>query len=137
MSNIEWVENYTLGITEIDNQHKELVAITDRLFQAIMDDKGEEVLLETLKAIADYATYHFDFEESLLREHDFPHAELEEHIAEHDKLKSQVAEFIEEYSMNPSAMDVSLFGFLRSWTDEHMRQTDSGYVHYLLQRGVR
>jgi len=137
MKSIEWVENYTLGINEIDDQHKELVAITDRLFQAIMADHGEDVLLETLKDIADYATYHFDFEEKLLREHEFPQNELAEHIAEHEKLKRQVAGFIEEYTEDPSAMDVSLFGFLRSWTDEHMRQTDSGYVEYLVNRGVK
>lgn len=136
MDHIQWAETYTLGIAEIDNQHRQLVAITDRLFQAIMDEKGEVVLLDILNDIKEYATYHFDYEEKLLRQNGYPLAELGGHIEEHEKLKKQVAGFIEEYESDPAVMDVSLFGFLRSWTDEHMRQTDSEYVTFLQAKGV-
>lgn len=64
MDHIQWAETYTLGIAEIDEQHRQLVAITDRLFQAIMDEKGEVVLLDILNDIKEYATYHFDYEEN-------------------------------------------------------------------------
>ena len=58
---IEWNDEYLLGILEIDNQHKKLVAIANELFD-ITTGNSEVYKLEmskVLKKLTDYTVYHF------------------------------------------------------------------------------
>lgn len=136
MNTIEWYDSYSVGIKEIDQQHMELVAITNKLFQAIMGERGHVVLLDILRELERYVAYHFDYEEHLLREHGYPELSLKEHAEEHELLKRQVQDFITDYAQHGDTMDVDVFGFLRTWTDEHLGQSDSEYSGYLHSKGV-
>jgi hemerythrin-like metal-binding protein len=136
MEGIEWAEIYSVNVKAIDTQHKKLVAITNNLFQSIMDENGDEIVLDVLHELSKYAAYHFDFEEQLMREHGYPAVALHEHIQEHEALKQQVYEFIEECASSSEALDLSVFAFLRTWMDEHLRQTDALYKDFFKEKGV-
>ena len=136
MGSIAWTETYTVGVKAIDEQHMELVAITNNLFQAIMDETGRDIVLDVLHELVKYAVHHFDYEEQLMREHGYPAVELHDHIQEHEALKQQVHVFIEECSRCSETMDVAVFAFLRTWMDEHLRQTDVLYKNFFEERGV-
>jgi len=131
MGTIEWIEEYSVGDRKIDEQHKAFVAVTNKLFQAIMKEQGNEVLLDILEELEVYTTYHFGYEEHVMREKGYPDEELREHIAEHNALKKRLTGFINEYTENGEYMDVTVFDFLRSWTDEHLSQTDMKYKRYV------
>lgn len=131
MNTIQWAEGDSVGNKEIDRQHKELVSLTNKLFQAILEDRGYEVVLGVLYELQQYAAYHFDYEEKLLIACDYPAIELKEHMDEHTNLKKQVNDFISEFSAYGDTLDIKVFDFLRSWTDEHLSQTDMKYRDYL------
>ena len=130
MGVFEWNQVHSVGVEAIDDQHKRLLAITDRLFEAIMAGKGFEELLGFLHEMRDYAEYHFQFEEDLLAENGFPEAEIRAHAREHAALKAQVDEFIDGFSPNSETMDIEVFDFLRDWTTEHLGGTDMEYKDF-------
>jgi hemerythrin-like metal-binding protein len=129
---IEWHESHSVGVPSIDEQHKRLVALTNRLFLAIMNEAGETVLESVLNDLADYAVYHFTHEEELLRRHGYPEELLAEHRTEHKDLTDRVHEYIARYREAPSNLDLSVYVFLRDWTTEHMSRSDSKYSEFLM-----
>ena len=132
MQEIEWHESHSVGVPSIDEQHKRLMAMTNRLFQAIMDEAGEAVLEGILNELADYAAYHFTHEEELLRMHGYPEDLLAEHEAEHQALTNEVHRYIALYRQDPANLDLSVYVFLRDWTTEHMSRSDSEYSEFLV-----
>jgi len=132
MQEIEWHESHSVGVPSIDKQHKQLVALTNRLFLAIMDEAGEKVLEGILNDLADYAAYHFTHEEELLRMYDYPGDLLAEHEAEHKALTDEVYRYIDLYRQDPANLDLSVFVFLRDWTTEHMSRSDALYSEFLV-----
>ena len=72
MTIIGWKEVYETGILALDNEHRELVAAVNRLFEAVRDKRGDEVLTETLGTLEDYVLKHFQNEERLLEQYKYP-----------------------------------------------------------------
>lgn len=67
ITKIEWNDSYLLGVPEIDQQHKHLIAIANELYDVAT---GDESVYETkmpviLKKLTDYTVYHFSMEEPL------------------------------------------------------------------------
>ncbi|XXJ21013.1 bacteriohemerythrin [Desulfovibrio caledoniensis] len=132
MQEIEWHESHSVGVPSIDEQHKRLMALTNRLFQAIMNEAGEAALEGILNELADYVSYHFTHEEELLRKYGYPEDLLTEHEAEHKALTDEVHRYIALYRKDPANLDLSVYVFLRDWTTEHMSRSDSEYSEFLV-----
>jgi len=124
MHEIEWHDSHSVGVPSIDDQHKRLLALTNRLFLAIMGEIGEMALGDILNDLADYAVSHFTHEEGLLRKHGYPEDLLAEHMAEHKALTDQVLHYIARYREDPANLDLS--------ATEHMARSDSRYSEFLM-----
>lgn len=133
---IEWTDDLSVGVESIDEQHKQLVSITNKLFQAILDDKGKTIVMEVLDELRQYIDHHFSYEEELLQRYAYPTKRLVEHIAEHRALSQQVQTFITGIEKSES-LDLEVFDFLRDWTTEHLNTTDRQYADYLCTCGAQ
>lgn len=131
----EWKEKYLLGITGIDNQHKELVAVTGRLFAAMQSGAGKDVLDTTLSELILYTRKHFLTEEMLLANYDYP--EMEAHKAEHRALTEDVLRYQRDFRSGNTGLSIELLTFLRDWLETHICQSDRNYAVYLRHKGVR
>lgn len=92
---VEWREHLSVGVTRIDNQHKELFRRFNALMTAINQGDGAEQVLEVLNFLDDYTKNHFRDEEQLMVEYRYSH--LEYHRQEHaqfcrdlEKLKNRI-----------------------------------------------
>ena len=90
MAVISWKEIYETGIATLDNEHRALVAEINRLYEAIRDKRGDEVLGEILTMLESYTVNHFQHEEKLMAEYHYPG--LEEHQRAHQELIDAVQE---------------------------------------------
>ena len=45
---VEWIDRFNLGIHQIDEQHKRLVAIMNKICNALNEGRGNEVRCETV-----------------------------------------------------------------------------------------
>lgn len=92
----EWKQEFATGVSEIDNQHKELFARFDRFLRATDEGKGGEEVERLIGFLSDYTRSHFALEEELQARFAYPHFSLhrEEHRAflkELDGLKKKMA----------------------------------------------
>lgn len=129
-----WDDALSVGVAEVDRQHKVLIELLNLLHSSSTAGKGNETLRKVLADLAGYTVDHFAFEEKMLAEHGYP--ELPEHKDSHEKLKGRVVEFKESFDAGRSELGVELFMFLRSWLNGHIRGSDRHYGRYLNSVGV-
>lgn len=131
----EWKEKYVLGIAELDAQHKALVDLINRLFVAMQNGVGKDLVGETLNELVDYARRHFMTEEILMDNYGFDG--LEEHAREHRRFSEEVQRFRDAFDAGNTGITIQLLTFLRNWLDDHICRTDHAYAPYLKERGAR
>ena len=83
MSWIEWSPECNVNINKIDEQHKKLVGIINKLYEALADEtRIKELIRKVIEDLLDYTKYHFGTEEDLMRNSGHPN--FLKHKAEHD-----------------------------------------------------
>jgi len=106
-TNISWSDSYLLGDPVIDQEHKQLFKLTEKLFHCSNDET--EVLI-ILKELIKYTKFHFAHEEQFMRSIDFKY--LEEHKKLHreivDKLEANIVD-IKLLSPKDFAKKLALF----------------------------
>ena len=122
MSLFEWDDNFLVGHTEIDAQHKRLFQLADELHAAMAAGKGKQVLSQTLASLISYTKVHFASEERLMQRYNY--AEYPAHKAEHDKLTAQVVDFQNDFNAGRSVLSIDLMQFLKNWLAHHIGKTD-------------
>lgn len=134
--NIAWSDDLGLGVTEIDNQHKELFNRFGKLASACSEGKGKEEVLRLLLFLEDYIKEHFAAEEKLQMRHGYPHYAA--HKAEHTKFISDVAKLETEFRMEGATLSLVILTnkTLSSWLIQHIKRTDMEFASYLREAGV-
>jgi len=74
---IVWTSAMGVGIPEIDEQHKKLIDLINSVEQAMKLGQGREMLGNWLRALANYALFHFQAEEAYMQQVSYP--QVEEH----------------------------------------------------------
>ncbi|WFS61065.1 bacteriohemerythrin [Pseudodesulfovibrio thermohalotolerans] len=126
---IVWDDSIATGIDLIDDQHKELVKLINRLNSAMLQGKGKAVIGETLEELRRYTTFHFNQEETLFEKYGY--SETDEHKSVHRELLGQVSEFIDKFESGQTAMSRDLFYFLKDWLVNHIQGVDKRYVPHI------
>lgn len=126
-----WNEKLVLGIDTIDEQHKKLVDLMVTSKNLVMDvedgiDCYDEIVT-VLKELADYAVYHFSYEEELLEKIDYE--EFIPHRMEHKLFIKKVSNFMStDLDENQIEKIEEINHFLLDWISKHILDTDSKYV---------
>ncbi len=129
-----WGDRLKIGITSVDDQHKELVAMVNELHKAMKVRMGAREAGQILERLADYTVYHFKFEEDLFEEHGYP--EQDAHKKIHKDLVAKVVEFKQEFEEGKAALSMELMEFLTDWLRDHIMKTDTDYVPFFKEKGV-
>lgn len=135
MAVIEWKDVYETGIVALDKEHRGLVEEINRLYEAVRDKRGEEILGDILNMLTAYTVDHFQHEEKLMAEYGFPG--LEEHRTIHQELIERVQEMKSRAESGNEDLARELLKFLRVWVLEHIIDVDKQYGPFLESRGGR
>jgi len=132
----EWTDDLSVGIEEIDVQHKILVGLVNRLYdETIVHQATAEVLDGILNELVEYTVIHFAVEESLFRIFDYPATEI--HTRHHDELKAQVLDLQAKVKRGEVTINTKLLVFLKNWLQHHILEEDKLYGPFLVQQGVK
>jgi len=126
---IEWNEKFLTKIEKIDEQHKVLVDIINKLHHDIVIKKDASLINELLMDLKIYTINHFSTEEKLLKKYNYP-AE-KEHIEEHQKFINKVSENLFDVSAANLAKGYRLIEFLKGWITDHVLIHDMEYVSHI------
>ncbi|MCG8642773.1 MAG: bacteriohemerythrin [Desulfobacterales bacterium] len=129
-----WSDKLMTGLSQVDDQHKELVKMINELHRAMKMRLGNRETGQILARLADYTVYHFGYEQQLFDAHAYP--DRENHSAVHDRLVEQVLEYKKEHDQGKAALSMDLMHFLTDWLKDHILKTDMQYVPYLREKGV-
>jgi hemerythrin len=126
---IEWSDDLSVGVDVLDNHHKRLIELMNRLHD-VLRTNDEDVVGGVLGELIRYTYYHFGEEERLMEERAYP--DLEAHRQSHRIIAHHVREMEAEYDANPrSLVAAELFEFLSDWLIHHIRNEDSRYTQAL------
>lgn len=127
MQCVIWNDRFEVGINIIDEQHKGLVDIMNKLCDSLDQGTEKEVIQDVLKELSDFAVSHFGTEEKYFKE--FNYEKTEEHIAEHNKFKEKI-ESLKKDCDEKSCSNVSTdaMAYLGEWFAEHVLKFDRDYV---------
>jgi len=94
---VMWKDEYSVGVPDIDKQHKKLFDSISNLEKLVNDDIFEGPEIERLlKFLGAYVQTHFTFEENCMRQHKCPVAAKNK--AAHDKFLQYYTEFNTEFA---------------------------------------
>ena len=127
-----WGRRLELGIPEVDDQHRELVAMINSLHRAMRLKKGSREAEPILAGLAEYTVYHFGFEEKLFDTHGYP--ETLAHKKIHKDLVAKVTAFKKEFEQGRAALSMDLMNFLTDWLKHHIMETDKAYTPFLKEK---
>lgn len=129
MAVLQWTEGMSVGVPELDADHKELIKIINQLAESSEDAARATAIRQCLFALLRYAEYHFAREEKVLAACHYP--EVREHKLEHRDFVAQVNELHRRFDENPddalAVVNDDLLGFLRDWLNHHILIEDMAY----------
>jgi hemerythrin len=131
---VAWSGTLSVGVQEIDEQHKELVGLLNELHRAVVEHHGSAACADILRRLAEYTRIHFAVEESLMRILAYP--EFERHKGEHDALIAQVKQLQAKLAEGKATITFELLHFLKVWLTRHIQASDRRYGAYFLERGI-
>ena len=132
---IEWSSALSVGIEEIDAQHKVLVDLLNQVHEAIQQRHGVEVTNKIVERLGEYTRIHFAVEESLMRILHYP--EYERHKDEHDRLIEQLNGLRAKIEEGKNSISFELAHFLKVWLTKHIMESDMRYSPYFLEQGIK
>ncbi len=132
---VVWKDEYSVGIQTIDDDHRKLLDLINRLQMAVHYNNGESFEREAMKELIDYTKYHFSREENFMEECDYPG--FAEHKKEHELMVEQLNGMLTRYEGLGPAVIEKVADFLQEWLIQHIYGSDQKYAPYLRQKGMK
>lgn len=129
-----WIADYTVGVREIDDDHRRLFALAQTMHRAMLDGKSKAILEELLSHLLDYTSYHFTHEERLMARIGYPG--LRQHQREHEHLRSKVRAMQDRAAFGEVTMTIEVMLFLMEWLKRHTAGSDRRIGEHLEASGV-
>ena len=123
---IVWTSRYETAVAEIDNQHKKLVELINRLFDSISANDKQVILNQIFTELVNYTVYHFKFEEDLMQKHGY--VDFKKHKEAHSLFVEKVNFYASKLSVSDNKMLLELINFLREWLLNHILLADKEMV---------
>lgn len=125
MALVNWSDEYSVGVSMLDQQHQHLISMLNELNDAMLQGKGRDVVQGLLGRLLQYTRVHFSTEESLMSRWGYP--ELKAHQAEHERLTRKAMEFKAKFDGGYTMITVQLLSFLKEWLVSHILGMDKQY----------
>ena len=118
---ISWNDEMSVGIPEIDEDHKKLLGLIHELNQSITYRKSVDEIKNRVQFIVADAERHFSLEERLFKEMNYPDTEV--HAANHAQAL---------LSLKSIMNDFEPYGHDSGWVDASLRIRDilMGHIQY-------
>jgi hemerythrin len=135
MEKIIWNESLSVGVAEIDRQHKQLVNILNQLIAMDgLSSVDSELISDTLTRMTDYADYHFSSEERFMQKYGYP--EFATHRQEHVSFMRKTAELSMGTMAYKKTVPTEMLEYLKTWLVNHIMVSDMQYKQFFQEKGV-
>ncbi len=132
---IKWDDKFSVGISIIDDEHKEFINIINKaIFVKEHNDNPEEVR-EVLYEMVKYSHTHFSMEEDYMLKFKFPEYQL--HRNEHLNFTESTNISFDILVRSDYQIANEILGFLKQWLVNHIQGTDTKYIDCFKKNGLK
>ena len=132
---ITWKKNLSVGVADIDEDHKRLIRMINRLFGAALSPDPGQILRNVLDELTHYVILHFNREQEQMDHLNYPF--YHEHFGEHAKLIEAVGQFKNNLESGLACcLEEEIEHALRDWLITHIQQHDKQLGQFLNERGI-
>jgi hemerythrin len=132
---IAWRDEFSVDIQEIDEQHKCLVSLINKLYEALARKDNQATIVEVFEELVRYTRVHFSVEECLMRL--FAYEGYEQHKKIHDKIADRVELLHAQFKVGDQSVGMELLYFLKDWLTDHIQRVDKSFAGHLTTHGVK
>ena len=127
----QWTEELAVGITEIDNQHKELFAQINGLIEACNAGKGKETVQQVIDFLGQYVVNHFGNEEKYMVKHNYP--EYTKHKEQHTQFIASFQELKNKFEQDGPGIHIVVLTnrVVVDWLNQHISRSDKALGAFL------
>ncbi|MCD6535131.1 MAG: hemerythrin family protein [Deltaproteobacteria bacterium] len=118
-----WKDSYSVGDSEIDEQHKGLFKLGNELPEVLGEQDVKPIIMQLFK----YTREHFSAEEEMMNRIGFPY------LAEHKILHDDLITNLSEVSSQELDTDAAIYGFkqfVKKWLLDHVLIEDNKYFQF-------
>ena len=124
-----WKDEYSVGIKSLDDDHRKLLDLINKLQTAVHYQTGDTFEKEALDDVIAYTKYHFSREEQLMEEASYP--DIIAHKETHKLMIAKVDGFVKDYEKQGHEVLEDVANYLKNWLIEHINGTDQEYTAVL------
>lgn len=130
MEPIQWSRWMSVGIDDLDDDHRELIAIVNKL--SVEENRANPDLVEIiLDELIAYTKHHFAAEEAHMERANYP--TFAAHKALHDTLTRQVEDYLETVRNRRGEISgEQVFTFCADWLGKHILKEDTRFGDFAL-----
>ena len=114
---IEWNDDYLIGYDFIDQQHKDLFFLANKIFACT--EVGS--MIPCFMALFEYVNFHFKEEESIMATLEYHY--IQEHMVLHIKMVEALALISESMALGTLDLE-KIHRFMANWLLVHIRTED-------------
>ncbi|MBI1390241.1 MAG: bacteriohemerythrin [bacterium] len=130
----EWDDSMSVKNKTLDDQHKRLIALVNKLFDALKQNKGKSILGGIIDELIDYTRTHFKNEERIMAQGGYP--KLESHQKQHHAFTEKALDLQTRFHRGELVLSQEVLDFLKDWLINHIMKQDQQYAPYLKGNGV-
>jgi len=127
MAFIVWDNNLNLQIDLIDEEHKLLIFLMNKLHKQYNDGEPQATIRATFSELIEYATKHFADEEDYMASINY--SDLDAHKAIHQRLLDRINTYFQEFEDSNGQISEYVFTFLKLWVTAHIKGIDAKFAH--------
>jgi two-component system NtrC family sensor kinase len=123
-----WDNKFNTGVDVVDEQHRKLVELVNRLGSISAHLTSTEELGAILTELANYTVYHFNTEEDLMKQYVVDAAHQDIHVKAHQHFTAQVmvaAKILMGSTDVTNQLVVPLLKYLTNWLVQHILGSDA------------
>jgi hemerythrin len=127
---VKWDNAYSVGIELIDDQHKELVRMTNELSLGCQKggSEAEIYFMKVIQGAVKYVKTHFTTEEIIMDRLKYP--EYLEHKKEHEGFVAEVLRDVKAFEKGGKLVPLEFAQFLQKWVLNHIAKSDKRYAAF-------
>jgi len=122
MALLEWKEEYATGIDDVDDEHKDLIDVINRLHELLLAEDAKLTVPAFFARLIDGVSAHFALEERIMGESGYP--DLEAHRADHERLLDEIRDLVDAFAQADEVDSVDLAMRLEPWFSQHFATHD-------------
>ena len=134
MDTINWQDTYSVGVAEMDAQHKKMVGMINTLIKEQKTLTDPKTIADLLTAMTDYAEEHFRAEEYLMAEYGYDQKTV--HEKKHRAFIDTTVSFYSATDIGPNILSNALLEYLSDWLVDHILGDDMQYKEFFHAKGL-